>query len=216
MIVTFLLLLGRGILLGLGAAAPIGPVNVEIARRTLRFGRRAGWAVGLGAATIDGLYAVVTSVAAVPIQGYPKARLTIGILGALFLGYLALQCFRGGIAARKAPPADLDAPPPRISHHTHYLTGLLMTSLNPMTLLFWFVAFPGTVLQFARSGSDLPIVAAGVFVGALGWAISFACLIGYLGGFGKRRWLAWVDFAGGAMLLAFAVQTIWKLSTATL
>ena len=32
------ILLGNGLLLGLGAAAPIGPVNVEIARRTLRHG----------------------------------------------------------------------------------------------------------------------------------------------------------------------------------
>ena len=40
------LLLLNGIGLGLGAAAPVGPVNVEIARRTIRLGRRAGLALG--------------------------------------------------------------------------------------------------------------------------------------------------------------------------
>ena len=35
--------LGGGILLGLGAAAPIGPVNLEIARRAMRFGFWAGF-----------------------------------------------------------------------------------------------------------------------------------------------------------------------------
>ena len=39
----------RGILLGWGVAVPLGPVNVEIARRTLRRGFRAGFFLGMGA-----------------------------------------------------------------------------------------------------------------------------------------------------------------------
>ena len=35
-------LIAKGIALGLGAAVPIGPVNVQIARRTLRGGFGAG------------------------------------------------------------------------------------------------------------------------------------------------------------------------------
>ena len=41
--------LSRGILLGWGVAVPLGPVNVEIARRTLRGGFRAGFFLGMGA-----------------------------------------------------------------------------------------------------------------------------------------------------------------------
>ena len=37
--------IANGVLIGLGAAVPIGPVNVEIARRTLR----SGWAAGVAA-----------------------------------------------------------------------------------------------------------------------------------------------------------------------
>ncbi|HEY2589318.1 MAG TPA: hypothetical protein VGI81_26470, partial [Tepidisphaeraceae bacterium] len=54
-------LIGRGIALGIGAAVPIGPVNVEIARRTFRGGFPAGFALGCGAVTVDVSYAILSS-----------------------------------------------------------------------------------------------------------------------------------------------------------
>ena len=48
--------------MGLGAAAPIGPVNVEIARRSLRSGFGSGAAVGFGAVTVDVSYAILTGI----------------------------------------------------------------------------------------------------------------------------------------------------------
>ena len=52
-------LFARGVIFGLGAAVPIGPVNVEIARRTLRAGFRSGFFLGCGAVTIDVTYAIL-------------------------------------------------------------------------------------------------------------------------------------------------------------
>src|SRR6187551_2601489 len=52
----------KGVLLGLGAAVPIGPVNVQIARQALRNGFGAGFALGCGAVTVDVFYAALTSV----------------------------------------------------------------------------------------------------------------------------------------------------------
>jgi threonine/homoserine/homoserine lactone efflux protein len=39
-----------GILLGMGAAIPIGPINLEIIRRNLRFGTSFGIATGMARA----------------------------------------------------------------------------------------------------------------------------------------------------------------------
>src|SRR4051794_29175597 len=99
-----LLLLLNGVGLGLGAAAPIGPVNVEIARRTLRFGRRAGFLLGCGAVTVDVFYAVVTSLASVTLRSVLDHRwLTNGlsVAAAIFLGYLAYLCLRSGMAGHE-------------------------------------------------------------------------------------------------------------------
>jgi L-lysine exporter family protein LysE/ArgO len=207
-------LLVKGLELGLAAAAPIGPVNVEIARRTLRFGRPAGFALGCGAVTVDVVYAIVTSVTLLPVLRYPTVTKVMSALAALFLAYLAFLCLksaRGGHA-----PVGAEGDPPTTEDvrsggwRGHYRTGLLMTALNPMTLTFWFVAVPGAVAGPGRAAQLWP-VAAGVFFGAFAWVVFFTWLVGHLRHFGGQRWLAWIDLAGGLTLLAFAVQAIWRL-----
>ena len=236
-----LLLLINGILLGLGAAAPIGPVNVEIARRTLRFGARAGFLLGCGAVTIDVAYAIVTSFTFVPVQRYPRGVNTLSIAAAIFLAYLAYRCLRSGLGGHgtdgggdsgagennsHAPAANggmnttsTPAPPQPLRRRRaeHYATGLLLTALNPMTLGFWFVAVPGAVAGLTtHPRTDLPIVCAGVFFGAFAWVCAFTALIARLHKFGGQRWLGWIDIAGGLMLLAFAVRAIWRVAASTL
>src|ERR1039458_2525815 len=128
----------QGGLLGRGAAAPIGPVNVELARRTLRKGFRAGFALGCGAVSVDICYAALSSLALHPAQNHPAALCWLGLCGGLFLGWL-------GVMSLLHAGAERYAAPPRVSsswtHHAgNYFTGLAMTSLNPMTLVFWFSA----------------------------------------------------------------------------
>jgi len=212
-----LLLLINGIGLGLGAAAPIGPVNVEIARRTLRFGRRAGFLLGCGAVTVDVFYAVVTSLASVTLRSVLDHRwLTNGlsVAAAIFLGYLAYLCLRSGLAGHEAAEGEMDkGSAPARSKLSHYATGLVMTALNPMTLGFWFVAVPGAVgSQSGGKSFGLPLVCGGVFLGAFSWVCGFTWLVGHLKSFGGQRWLRWIDFAGGLLLLAFALGAIWRVA----
>jgi L-lysine exporter family protein LysE/ArgO len=214
-----LLLLINGVLLGLGAAAPIGPINVEIARRTLRFGRSAGFLLGCGAVTVDVAYAIVTSVTFLPVQRYPRVMAALSIAAAIFLTYLAYRCLRSALGGHGTNGEEQQASSPTggPSKAEHYATGLLLTALNPMTLGFWFVAVPGAVANLtAGSRTDLPLVCAGVFLGAFSWVCFFTWLVGHLKRFGGQRWLGWIDLAGGVMLLAFAVRVIWRLAASTL
>jgi L-lysine exporter family protein LysE/ArgO len=220
-----LVLLLNGVALGLGAAAPIGPVNVEIARRTLRFGRLAGFLLGCGAVTIDVVYAVLTSVASVTLQSILSYRWfanSLTLAAGLFLGYLAYLCLRSAMADHKeAEEGSAPCPAMPRSKWTHYATGLFMTALNPMTLAFWiglqFVAVPGAPgKQGGGANFNLPLVCAGVFLGAFSWVCGFTWLIGHLKKFGGQRWLRWIDLAGGLLLLAFALRTIWRVAASTL
>src|SRR5436305_295957 len=140
-----LALLARGVLLGLGAAVPIGPVNVEIARRTLRGGFPGGFALGCGAVTVDILYAALSSLSFTRLLPAPAVARVVGAAGVVLLLYLAVLCFRAAarawrtdpIAAAAATPADgppdrpgavleyepaprADAPTPRPSAHSAY------------------------------------------------------------------------------------------------
>ena len=83
-----------GLLLGLGAAIPLGPMNLEIIRRNLRFGSVYGIALGLGACSADVTYLVLLSLGALSILTHPLILQVIGVIGSsilLWFGYSALR-----------------------------------------------------------------------------------------------------------------------------
>src|SRR5438067_1325476 len=172
----------KGLLLGIGAAAPIGPVNVEIIRRTLKHGFRAGFALGCGAVTVDVTYALLTSVGVSHLSEHAGFYRLIQIIGAILLTYLGLMSWIDAIrAARTSASAEFDELP-RATLRGGYLAGLVMTFFNPMTLLFWFTAVPAASGS-AQSRTDLPIICIGVFVATLTWVIFFTSTLKWL-----RRW----------------------------
>ena len=217
-------LFAKGVLLGLGAAVPIGPVNVQIARLALREGFLPAFALGCGAVTVDVAYVIVTSVGVERLTRTPAVEWTLRIGGILLLTHLGLLCLRGEREAWRADPvgapAEAGAPPaaqhvPRdYSAGRAYATGLLMTLLNPMTLAFWFVAVPALAGPVAGGATgdlpigNLPIVCSGVFAGTVAWVTFFAGLLAWAGRFRQNWWLAAADAAGGAALLVFAAAAL--------
>jgi len=198
----------KGILLGLGAAVPIGPVNVQLARRALRHGFFAGFALGCGAVTVDVFYAVLTSTGIERVAQSKPLAWTLRIAGIALLSYLGAMCFRGEREAWRADAVttgDGAATTPDAGPGGAYVTGLLLTLLNPMTLAFWFVAVPALVGPMSGGGGrELPMVCAGVFAGTVSWVVFFAGVLSLAGKFRRNWWLAAADAAGGAALLVFA------------
>jgi L-lysine exporter family protein LysE/ArgO len=214
--------LARGILLGWGVAVPLGPVNVEIARRTLRGGFRAGFFLGTGAVSVDVMYAAVTNLSLDRVLSAPGVSRVIGAAGVLLLVYLAAMSFLAAkrdlaadrIRAATTPSANrgMDPRDPGRLAHTAYLTGVLMTLLNPMNVVFWLAVVPGQAAgRGTRSGEALWVVAAGVFLGTMSWVVAFAGLLACAGRYRRTWWIAAADAAGGAILFAFAVAGFLRL-----
>jgi threonine/homoserine/homoserine lactone efflux protein len=90
----------QGILIGLGAAVPIGQVNVMIARRTLHGGFWPGFAVGAGASTIDVTYALLSAFGVGRVLANPRVSQILGYVAVVVLVYLGTQCLRAGLTVR--------------------------------------------------------------------------------------------------------------------
>jgi len=201
-------------MLGLGAAVPIGPVNVEIARRSLKNGFKAGSALGAGAATVDLIYAIIVTFVIgnlygdqekqTQLQNHPVV-VALMYASSLFFAYLGFLCIREYFRNK-----DPDLTPDSQPILRGYLTGLLMTSLNPMTLIFWFIGVGGKSSTIENPAQNLPWLAVGVFISALGWALSFSALITRLGALAKHRVMRLANLIGGIILLAFALAPIYK------
>lgn len=198
-----------GLLLGLGAALPIGPVNVEIARRAIRSGFRAGAALGCGAVTVDVTYAIISALGVRPLLGYPAVITTLTILSIALLIYLGVMSLRSAWRSRNVDAQAVLAVAAPPSLHGAYVTGLLMTLLNPITLAFWFLVVPGTTVKLGLTAHDLPAICLGVFIATLTWVISFAGALSWLGRLKKSAWIVVADAVGGFVLLGFAAVAAW-------
>ena len=210
-----------GLALGYGAAVPIGPVNVEMARRTIKGGFRAGFALGCGAVTIDVVYLLVLVLCAqkISFNRHSIYMNMLGVCGAVLLFYLAYGCLK---SAYKPVELKLDT---TTNARSHYLSGLLMTSLNPMTLVFWFVIVPATGMNggdhlspSAAHGltSSVSTKCIGVFLAAISWVLLFTSLLSWIRSKNdpaqKLRGMRICDLVGGVLLFSFALRTIWRIA----
>jgi len=197
-----------GIVLGLGAAVPIGPVNVEIARRTINDGFLRGLSLGMGAVTVDVVFAFVTGLSLQHVFDLQSVRLPLLIGGTCLMLCLSVGCFRSAPQAKSKADEQLSSPNSGAkimpgSLRAAYFTGLLMTSLNPMTLAFWVVVVPA-----AKAGGQvdyLPIFCVGVFLGTSLWVISLASTISWLRKFTPGKSAFYANMVGGAILMIFAI-----------
>ena len=222
-VATATALFAQGVVLGLGAAVPIGPVNVQIARHVLRGGFVRGFALGCGAVSVDVFYAVMAAEGVRRLAQSATLEWSLRAGGVVLLAYLGVMSLRGereawrsdpiGGPGAMTPAATAGPAGPGASRRgigRAYVAGLLMTLLNPMTLAFWFVAVPAlagsTNAPDGRRG--LPLVCAGVFVGTMGWVVCFAGVLTLAGRYRRNWWLAAADAAGGAAMLVFAAVAL--------
>ena len=78
----------KGMLIGMIASAPMGPVGVLCVQRTLKKGRWFGFATGIGAAVSDIIYAGITGLGmsfVMDFVGNPQNRFYLQIIGSLML-----------------------------------------------------------------------------------------------------------------------------------
>ncbi len=196
----------KGIALGLAVAAPVGPIGVLVIRRTLARGRGYGFATGLGTATADTLYASIagfglTSVAALltGISGWTR------LIGGLFLCYL-------GLTTMLSRPADEAAKEGGAGLSGAYLSSLLLTITNPLTILSFAALFAGLgIASTDRDYASASLLVLGVFLGSATWWFTLSGATSLLRARFDARWLRWVNRVSGVIILVGGVVALRSL-----
>lgn len=157
----------KGLLIGIVASAPMGPVGVLCIQRTLNKGRWYGFITGLGAAISDIIYALITGFGMSFVVDFIENVQTMFYLK--LIGSVMLFCF--GIYTFKSNPAESMRPTSKnkgtLLHN--FITAFLVTLSNPL-IIFLFVAL------FARFTFVVPdhliqqsMGYISIFIGALLW-----------------------------------------------
>lgn len=153
-----------GLIVGIITSAPIGPVGLLTIQRTLTHGRISGVLSGAGAALADALYAGVAGLSLSVVSKFlASARIWIhlgaGIL-CLWFGARALY-FR---PLRRTTTRGYGGPGVTWT----FVSSLLLTLANPLTILFFIVVFTTLQLDHPQPLRLLSLVA-GIFSGCLLW-----------------------------------------------
>ncbi|MEL7237932.1 MAG: LysE family transporter [Planctomycetota bacterium] len=175
-------MLGKGFLVGLGAAVPPGPVNFEIARRSVAGGWLAGASVGFGAVTVDVLLATLLAIGWLSvIQSVAWVRLPLSVIGVGLLLYLGTMSARSAWRrfqnlsrpqTSKEGDANVFVPGDTLEYETKresppdqasgtfratplggYGTGLLLCSTSPYQAAFWLTGV-SAILAASGGGGD--------------------------------------------------------------
>jgi threonine/homoserine/homoserine lactone efflux protein len=210
----YLLLIISGIIMGLIAAVPIGPVNLICIRRSFAFGPLNGFVSGLGAALGDGVFAAITGLGltwvAQLIEGYATIIELIGAALLVFFGYRAFSA-----PAPSRLEADCGEPADRGGST---LAGAIastfaLTITNPATLLAFTAMFAGLggLAGGAGSYSDAAFVVAGVVGGSTGWWLALTSVIGVYHARINAGTVRLINRISGALVAIFGLAVLVNL-----
>lgn len=188
----------KGVVLGFSIAAPVGPIGLLCLRRGLKEGFWAAFSSGLGAATADACYGMLGAFGLAAVSAMLIGQSGwLRLIGGLFLLWLAWQTWRS------APPRQA-AEGARSGLWKGFLTTLLLTLSNPMTILSFAAIFAGLGLPQGDAVQGALLVL-GVFIGSALWWSMLAVLAATLASRVGGRELRWISRASALVLAAFGV-----------
>lgn len=190
-----------GILLGWGAAIPIGPMNIEVIRRNLSFGTLSGTLCGLGACLADLSYLILVAVGALTLLQNPKILDVMAIGGSAVLIYFAIGAFR--MKADKEAIQRSNKPTPAWWRNT--TAGYLMTLLNPYTVLFWVSVSSQVAALTAHGKLSVYDVGLGILFGTFSWVATLNIILHFTRHRLPSTAMRYLNIAGGTILLGFAM-----------
>jgi threonine/homoserine/homoserine lactone efflux protein len=196
-----------GTVAGYAIAIPVGAIAVLIMHTAIQNGLRAGLAAGAGAATADGIYALVAvfaGIAAARLLG--EVQTPLRLVAGVVLMAIALH----GLARLRSPRGTPTVPRAVASarHRRTYIVLFGLTLLNPVTVVY----FAALVVGLPELGGAVERAAfvGAVLVASLSWQ-SLLALVGALLGRGSAHRLRRpTTIIGSLVVLAFGLFVLWQ------
>ena len=190
--VVFLEIIVKGIIIGIVASAPMGPVGVLCIQRTLNKGRAYGLVTGVGAALSDILYALLTGYGLSLLYDVISNPVTIywmQLIGAVIMFIFGVHTYRTN-PVRNTRNVSRN----KSSLLRNGITGFFITLANPMIILLFLALF--TPFNFVMTERPL-----------------FYQCVGYLSIFaGAMLWWLFITFVVNKLRTRFDVRGIWIIN----
>ena len=196
-----------GFLIGLGVAAPIGPIATLIIRQTLAYGLLSGLGAAFAVIIADGFYAWVAAILSSFIEGWMNAHFRwFYFIGGAFLMYIGIKVLMSHVQYNKRDKKSLKTAVLSSFFHT-----LFLTIASPMTTLLFIGWFNATgVFEKIHHPGDIATVVIGVMVGAAAWYVFLAALVAIVQKKYDLKIFRYVNLIAGTAIIAFSLWIIGK------
>ncbi|MDR2835067.1 MAG: LysE family translocator [Bacteroidales bacterium] len=199
----------EGILIGLAASIPLGPIAILIIQRTLNKGWKFGFLSGLGAACADTFYAILAALGVTMITSYiEKYEIILRIIGSIILIIMGIKLIP--IKPTKQLKKNyLKTGKKAIVSDFFSIYGLTLS--NPITF-FVFTAFFATfrVIDGTITNWYLGIVILlfSIFFGAVSWWCALTLLVSVFRKKIRLRKMLILNRIAGILMILFAIFVI--------
>lgn len=198
-------LLLKGIIMGLAASIPLGPVGVVCVQRTINKGRISGFFSGLGAATTDTIFAAIGGFSLTFIIGFIEAKQQIiELAGGIIIILLGLRTFYTNpvtqLKRHKKKPNTLVE---------DFISMFLLTGANPFTIFLFIALF--AALGIVTKNQNLLFTATalvGVFLGASLWWFTLSSLVNLFRHKFRLKQLWWMNKITGSIIFILGIIAI--------
>lgn len=199
------LLLLKGIMIGLVASIPLGPIGVICIQRTINKGRISGFISGLGAATADTIFATIAGFSLTLIIAFIEERkLVIEFIGGLIVILLGIKTFYTN------PVTQLRRHKKKKNKLIEdFISVLLLTITNPFAIFLFIAMFAALNITYEGDNlllSSVPLI--GVLIGGALWWFTLSSLVNLFRKKFRLKQLWWINKIAGAVIFILGVLAI--------
>lgn len=173
--IDLLELILKGIIIGIIASAPMGPVGILCIQRTLKKGRWYGFVTGIGAAFSDIIYALITGLGmsfVMDLITNPTNKFWLQISGSVVLMLFGVYCWKSNPASHVHQSSQNKG-----SYSHNGFTAFLLTFSNPLILLLFMASFAQFNFVLPNHPLEMSIGYLGILGGALMWWFGLTWLV---------------------------------------
>ncbi len=186
----------KGFLTGMCASMPLGPVAILVFQKTLSKGRKAGFLTGMGACTIDTMYATIAVFALAFAQKImDEHQVLILLAGGLIVGVLGVRM------ATSNPFRKMTATSSHSVSAKDYFKAVAMALSNPGAILVMFALF--AFFDIDTSSSDKMSIAPILFAVSAGSATYWFAMTSLINHFRKKfqiSTMVWMNRIAGSII----------------
>lgn len=197
----------KGVLIGLLASIPLGPIGVIAIQRTLSKSHRSGFVSGLGSAVADTVFAAVALFSLKVVMGFIESHIAfIKVLGGISVVIVGMTIFlKNPVVQIKRNRAGKGS-----NLWSDFLSVFFITLANPAYILIFVALFAALGVSYDASSVNLHsgMMLLGVTAGSSLWWLTLTTMINLLRKRFRPRHLLWINRVSGAVIVILGAAAV--------